>query len=789
MENKRVTNQQGQPLHPDSLEGVLLKGTYQIDSWIGEGGMACVYKATHQLLEVPIAVKVLRKNRRGEEKRRQRFLREARAQYKMHHPNIVRVLDLIDEPPLTGMVMEWCNRGDLETLLQERTEPFQPQELAEWVLPVLDGLHYAHSTGYIHRDIKPQNLLVHERDGQLHLKLNDFGLVKALNEASLTSTGVVMGTLLYVSPEQFQESKHIDHRTDLYSMGVVLYQMCSGTLPFRARMPQLGLQILNNPAPPPPGVAEPLASVILRCLEKDPNARYSSALELKEALLDALGSIGAVVDVPQPGRAWGRATAKQTLPPTPSEFLPPTGEPLTPIFHQSNEATVIDQGELQRELREALASTSVTPMLAPPSSARLSAPEEDHAIPELAVMTTASASSSGVTSEETWPSGRPLPQSSRQASTEIKAPEVAERTIVQGMGDFEPPSSRFWTRWFPMLLLVVIGGGAGLWWSQQPSSPGVAVKPSKPHRPPVRSRLKPRRVVAAALPKHETSVKIDRVRLAPLHDTDPALKAATMHYNRAIQAVRDQKVGQAREFLRQSCAKGFQVACDKLGMFCFRGVGGPKDPPCARKYLKRGCELKDAHACRFLGRWWLYGYHKFPKDVERGLGFLRKSCELKDARACHMIGFLHRHGAKGVKTDHLIALKYLGKACKMRYPEACVSLGLLSEKGWRSVRNGKRTLESYKRGCALKHPYGCFLLAFEYIKGFYGKTSCPKANDAFIKACRYGHTFSCKTRCLLKNGKLDVTFPRNYTAKNLKKLETPLYKKYLKKLRGTDTDL
>jgi len=269
------------------LEGRILDGRYQLGSLLGVGGMARVYLATDRVLERPVAVKVLSPPYAQDPVFVERFRREARSAARLSHPNIVAVFDSGSDADLHYLVMEYVPGQSLAQLLagQGRLTPRQAAELA---VEVCAALAAAHAQGLVHRDVKPANVLVSEGG---RVKVTDFGIVKAAAATTLTGTGVVLGTAAYLSPEQAQGGP-VDARSDLYSLGCVLYQLLCGSPPFGsgADSPPVAVATrhLHQPAEPPsarnPQVDASLDAVVLTALAKDPAQRHQSAVELQGAL-------------------------------------------------------------------------------------------------------------------------------------------------------------------------------------------------------------------------------------------------------------------------------------------------------------------------------------------------------------------------------------------------------------------------------------------------------------------------------------------------------------------------
>jgi tRNA A-37 threonylcarbamoyl transferase component Bud32 len=275
---------------PASLEGQTL-GKYRVLEPLGRGGMAQVYRAYHPQLDRYVAIKVLRSDLVEDVEFLSRFRREARAVAALRHPNIVQVFDFDVHGDIYYMVMELLEGDTLKTRLNDyraRGESMPPGEVVRILLDVLDGLAYAHSEGMIHRDIKPANILLTRR-GQAVVA--DFGIAQIVGGTQYTVSGALMGTLNYMAPEQGLES-HSDARSDIYSLGIVYYEMLTQRTPFDADTPlAILMKHLNDPLPLPrqvaPTIPEPFERVVLKALAKRAEERYQSAAEMAEALRQA----------------------------------------------------------------------------------------------------------------------------------------------------------------------------------------------------------------------------------------------------------------------------------------------------------------------------------------------------------------------------------------------------------------------------------------------------------------------------------------------------------------------
>jgi serine/threonine protein kinase len=272
---------------------VLAGGKYRVERVLGTGGMGMVVAARHVQLGLRVALKFMLDDAMAEPENAARFAREARAAVQLQSPHTARVLDvgkLQNGEPY--MVMEYLDGRDLDEVL-EKDGPMQPEMAVGYLLQACEAFAEAHSLGMIHRDIKLKNLFLTKTvDGRALVKVLDFGLAKmarARDDISLTTNTAVFGSPQYMSPEQMRSAKIADERSDIWSMGVCLYELLTGRLPFdAATFAEVCAMVLTDPAAPPSrwaqGLPSRLDAVVLKCLAKDPNHRYQSVAELAYAL-------------------------------------------------------------------------------------------------------------------------------------------------------------------------------------------------------------------------------------------------------------------------------------------------------------------------------------------------------------------------------------------------------------------------------------------------------------------------------------------------------------------------
>jgi serine/threonine protein kinase len=267
----------------ESGTGPLLKNRYRLGRVLGRGGMCIVYQAWDTKLQRDVAVKRLEPPLNQDPRTRARFDREGRALARLSHPNVVTLIDRGATETDDYLVFEYVEGKSLKELVKEK--PLDVEQAGLILGQVAEGLAAAHQAGIVHRDVKPQNILL---DRQGHAKITDFGIATGPDWTKVTKAGSIIGSARYMSPEQVR-SKPVDVRSDIYSLGVVMYEMLAGHPPFDgANMPEIARHHLNTPPPPlsalrsdlPPG----LERVVMRCLEKLPDDRFVSMDELLGAL-------------------------------------------------------------------------------------------------------------------------------------------------------------------------------------------------------------------------------------------------------------------------------------------------------------------------------------------------------------------------------------------------------------------------------------------------------------------------------------------------------------------------
>jgi serine/threonine protein kinase len=275
-------------------------GRYQIIKEIGRGSMGVVYQAHDPNLDLTVALKVLRQDRVVSEAFVKRFLSEAKALGRLDHPNIIRVYNVDKDNGNIYIAMEYIDGESLNEIMQQKK--LTPEEIIELGTTVADALDYAHQKGIVHRDIKPSNILIRS-DGRV--KITDFGIahVEDPSASIQTQAGEILGTPAYMSPEQVL-SKPVDGRSDIFSLGIVLYELVAGKRPFEGESLAAIFNAITQIETPPvkninPDIPEKLSQIIFRCLQKSPEERFDTARAMAEALKDCLRKETTAVSVEQ----------------------------------------------------------------------------------------------------------------------------------------------------------------------------------------------------------------------------------------------------------------------------------------------------------------------------------------------------------------------------------------------------------------------------------------------------------------------------------------------------------
>ena len=307
-----------------TLVGLVFDHRYEVQQKIGVGGMADVYRGKDTLLGRPVAIKILHQNFGSDQDFVARFKREAQAAGKLNHPNVVSMYDVGFDQGFHYIIMEYVSGCTLKEYIQHHGDQVTVQEAVKITVAIAEGLEHAHMMGIVHCDVKPHNILITDSG---RVKVTDFGIARAINSATtMMYTNSVMGSAHYISPEQ-ASGKSVNVSTDIYSLGVVLYELLTGEVPFRGETPvSVALQHVKDRVVAPriknPMIPPQLEQVVLMALEKEPGKRFGSISEMIQALRMSLGYRGGTS-----ARPIQHDFATQVLPPLETEVLEEEDEP------------------------------------------------------------------------------------------------------------------------------------------------------------------------------------------------------------------------------------------------------------------------------------------------------------------------------------------------------------------------------------------------------------------------------------------------------------------------------
>jgi len=766
-----------------SLEGKILQGKYQLGKRLGAGGMACVFQATDLQTGQLYAAKILLPHLNEREEIRHRFLREIRILTKFDHPNIIRVHDFIQEGDLVGGILEHCDSGDLAAWMKQERGLLQSEQLLSFFPALIDAVQYAHQNGVIHRDLKPPNILLTSREDFFWPKLTDFGVAKALFEnEEYTQAGEALGTLSYMAPEQLEDSKNADERSDIYSLGVLLYRLSTGRRPFPLKQAAAILQILNSPPEDPYEAPKDLQRVILRCMEKNPNDRFQSCAELKEAVLGALGAKGKVSVGLKRERHMSPATVPTPMPT--AEWLERFDRELGSGKGPSAFATVLDHEAASYEQLEAAAksgqyssagsssghyASSSHKLSAPPgrgqilpsgqlhgqsnaelsaSSSILPAPVQGMGSAEHSVAAMATVDESavhpeglahsiktvddmaGASSEHILAAGRQT--GIRQGNGTRQRPSFIERVppaeLLKAAQERELPKKKGGSMafiGFIFFILSIVGTYVFLHYYQVPDEARVTLHQS-------------------AVPKkrfkgdqQSTRKGVATRRKAPLLRRKDLLRRKGPVRRRS---------GQKRVPVKprgilgtpQSIVKGEENGRKAPNPDALKNSKQPS-------LLQKACDGGSGASCNNLGVLYQYG-RGVKRSTKKAAHLYRRGCFYRVRVACNNLGLMFWKGSKGFSKNVKAAGTFFEKACKLEHAGGCFHRGLLAlEQKGRKKYGLARTF--FLDACTKKYGPACFRLGYLYHRGKGVRANCRLADSYYRRACRYGFKSACSLSC------------------------------------------
>ena len=449
-------------------------GKYLIEAELGRGGMGIVYRARHVSLDRTVALKIVLSGLTPDADDLKRFQREAQAIARLNHPNIVQVFDIEESHELTYLVMEFVAGENLDGLLKRTSISWK--RMARIAADIAGALHFAHTKGVLHRDIKPANVLLSE-DRQV--KVADFGLAYLLDtEKGYTKTGILVGSPHYMSPEQCQ-GKKLDGRSDLYSLGVVLFRMLTGRLPFQAASSiHVLMKQISDPAPDPkelaPEIPEALAAITRRAMHKKPDDRFADMRAMRNALLEYLGE-------PPDDVRPSLETSASTATTSPMLSSPDSGE--TEVVTGGITLDVAPRSTSVRSQPAAVTVRTAEPVRTPEVPASSGAGEGTEFVSGLMALGIGPAPPNAQTARQRPPAEPVRPPDPVSASgpavpRQPEAQPTPRKVAPQPRRVTPPPASRPSRNLLPWLLTIPIAIGAGILASKYVLTGGNTAEPA-----------------------------------------------------------------------------------------------------------------------------------------------------------------------------------------------------------------------------------------------------------------------------------------------------------------------
>src|SRR5579871_275273 len=638
--------------------GQVVRGKYRILDSLGTGGMAVVYKAEHIHFHELRALKVINQQLAGDPSFVQRFMQEAVITRSLQHPHAVRIDDIDlaeDGPPF--IVMECIQGRSLSDVIREQG-PMEPARVCSLIHQAASALDAAHKLGIVHRDIKPSNMILVESQQGEEVKVLDFGIAKLKEapsdktrpgQASLTATGLLIGTPAYMSPEQAigKKGEELDGRSDLYSLGVVMYQMLSGDLPLKADS-DVALLMAHISTPPTPirsihpQIPEPIAEVVMQCLEKQRDARPASGAVLMEEIEAAQAGIA------PPTSGQVRAATATTLRSGSNADCEAATEMLTPVRRAGNLST-------QRTVALSPASAHA------PVKGRTSMPKPAHASKQSVYLLVGGLLLAGViggyvfyrhqqsipqqvaTPTEPVPSAAASPSSTPVIVPPTPSPETAAPSTVNHS---KPLASK------KQSLVAANNTAHGA-----PAKADLAATPAPTPTP---------TPVAIASPA------------APQPRPSPSLIA------QAQQAGQQGNWDEAARIYKRAADGGNPQAMFQLGKMYENGLGVPQDFQQARQFYQGAINSGNTDAMISLGGMYEWAHEKskeYPKDYPKARQLYEQAHLSGSSKAAWRIGYMYELAHGFPRPDYQQAADWYEKGVAARDGDAMFRLGYLYEKG------------------------------------------------------------------------------------------------------------
>ncbi len=746
-------------------EGMVFAGRYEIQAIIGRGGMGTVYRARDRHLEEIVALKLILPQLVPMGGILERFKHEIRLARQLSHPNIIKVYDLGQHDDVTYLSMEHLEGADLRQLIQEQGA-LPIERAVEIGKQICAGLAFAHESGVIHRDIKPHNIFLTKRG---RVKLVDFGLAKAIDVSQVSLTGQAIGTPAYMSPEQavHEDGRPVDHRTDLYSLGVVLFQMFTGQVPFRGTSAvEVALAHVQKQPPRPrelrPDLPQHLDAVVLKAMSKDREYRYSSALEIAS---DLAGQTRLWETAAQAKGVTQPMQRKRPEPPHEGPAIDTSrgvGGEWAPVLGDRGESTVLEKPR-------AAGGTSAAAWIAP------------------AVIAIAVAAGLGAYRLHLGPFAKPAAVAAKGSDAE----KVPDSPAPEGGGapaPAVPPPSAVETA--PAAVPPPAPKPAD---TAAPSKPTVAArddaaKPATPAPPPVvppkeadkdaakaKEAKDPKLALAVTDPASKgakdpkdakSATETPPPPTAPANDaktskgteakdgkdtkppTEPATEAKGIVQNGNSTTISAKLLASLPkgtkvtdlELRKLACQGGDGEVCHDLAALYEEGSGAQgvaADTGQAASYYKRSCELGTGEGCIDGGMLLEQG-----GDGVGAAALYEHGCRIHKPQACFNLAKMLKDG-DGIGKEPLRAALLYRQSCEEGLAAGCTSLGIMYEDGLGVDANVSLALDLYERGCDGGSVAGCTNLGRLYQGARGVPEDMVKAGEYYEKACQKANSEAC----------------------------------------------
>lgn len=722
----------------DTLEltpGTMIRDCYRIERTIGKGGMGIVYLAEHTLLGEPRALKFLSGSLASNPTFVQRFLQEARAASKLRHPNIAQTLELGQaEDGSFYISMEFVDGPSLRALLDQSPRGLPPDRAFNIVRGVAEALGAAHAKRMVHRDVKPENVLLAWTPESETAKVVDFGIV-ALSDSvgRLTQTGRPLMTAQYAAPEQWRGAippSELDGRTDLYALGCMFFEMLTGRLPFHSETYEGWFEQHVHAIPPALSQVMPelarypgLDTLMFRMLAKEREGRPANVqefiFELNRATGFAQAGTGAISGFPQGfGSGYSSGSQGGYVSGSPSGAISGQGMGFDP---NARARTVIDVA--------AQAAHSGPPPFAPPPFAPQQYPQQPY--PPVPPMM----GNSGVPPY--------VPGNGAAVGVAVTPPPPAQKKglskgarILLGVAG---------------ALVIVLGivfamvarnktTSSSSDTSSTTSTPATETSSATPSEPiPQPSQPKP----SAAEPSTDlpssylpSQPQTSNPAQTTTGDTSSTASKAIALYNR-------KEYLEAEPLFEQACNGGHADSCDYLGWMYEYHLGVSQDYARALSLFERGCGLSSMAACNNEGV--MYEDHTgVPQDYQRALTLYTKACDGGLAIGCDSLGSMYQFH-EGVAQDNSRAVYYYSKACDGGNAAGCKDLGWMYQYHLGVDQDYPRAVQLYTKACDGGNMQGCNNLGYLYQHKLGVEQDYPKAISLYAKACDAGESSSCNS--------------------------------------------